>query len=264
MLMEAKHQLRVVLLSLKFNIMREMTNRFTFIINILFMMLNNATFIIQWVILFHLKTNIGGYNMNGVMILWAMTASIYGLSHILFNGAFNLSNLIIGGKLDAYLVQPKNVLISVITQSISISAIGDLIYGCVVFCIFGFNISKVLLFILFTISGSLLFTSFSIILGSISFWIVKGDVIHDTIINMTITCSTYPDGIFKGVVRLIIYTIVPAGIVYYIPVKSILKFEFTYFLIHIILTIVSIFFAFYIFHKGLKRYSSGNLMSARI
>lgn len=264
MLMEAKQHLRVVILSLKFNIMREMTNRFTFIMNILFMMLNNATFIIQWVILFHLKSDIGGYNMNGVMILWAMTASIYGLSHILFNGAFNLSNLIINGKLDAYLVQPKNVLISVIPQSISISAIGDLIYGCVVFCIFGFNINKIILFIFFTITGSLLFTSFSIILGSISFWIVKADVIHDTLLGMTINCSTYPDGIFKGVVRLILYTVVPAGIIYYIPVKSITQFELSYFFIHIILTILSVIFAFYIFHKGLKRYSSGNLMSARI
>lgn len=262
--MEVKQQIRVVILSIKFNIMREMTNRFTFILNVLFMMLNNATFIIQWVILFHLKSDIGGYGMKDVMILWAMTASVYGFSHILFNGAFSLPDLIINGKLDAYIVQPKSILISVITSKTSISAIGDLIYGYLVFCILEFDLRKILLFTLYVITGGLLLTTYSIIFGSISFWIVKGDVILDTFLGMMINFSTYPDGIFKGIVKLILYSIVPVGIIYYIPVKSILHFEFTYFLIHIILTIISIFLAFIIFNRGLKKYSSGNLMSARI
>lgn len=55
-----KNQLRVCLLSVKYNIMREMLNKVTFLTNIGFMVLNNASFILQWVILFHLKEDIGG------------------------------------------------------------------------------------------------------------------------------------------------------------------------------------------------------------
>ncbi|MDF2485437.1 MAG: hypothetical protein K0R46_1605, partial [Herbinix sp.] len=40
MLTAAKNQLRVILLSLKYNIMREMTNRVSFLTNVLFMILN--------------------------------------------------------------------------------------------------------------------------------------------------------------------------------------------------------------------------------
>ena len=64
MLMVVKNQLRVCLLSLKYNIMREMLNKVTFLTNIGFMMLNNAAFIVQWIILLRLKTDIGGYTLD--------------------------------------------------------------------------------------------------------------------------------------------------------------------------------------------------------
>ena len=64
MLTAVKNQVRVCVLSVKYNIMREMLNKVTFLTNILFMMLNNATFIVQWVILLRLKDNVGGYKME--------------------------------------------------------------------------------------------------------------------------------------------------------------------------------------------------------
>ncbi len=111
------NQLRVCLLSIKYNIMREMLNKVTFVSNILFMILNNATFLVQWAVLFRIKGSIGGYTMKEVMLLWAVCASSYGLSNVLFARVFALPELIINGKLDAYLVQPKNVLLGVMTSA---------------------------------------------------------------------------------------------------------------------------------------------------
>ena len=51
MLMEVKNQIKVVLLSTKYAIEREMLNKVTFVSNIIFMILNNSSFIIQWIIL---------------------------------------------------------------------------------------------------------------------------------------------------------------------------------------------------------------------
>ena len=45
MLMVVKNQIRVFILSIKYALMREMLNKVTFITNILFMILNNASFI---------------------------------------------------------------------------------------------------------------------------------------------------------------------------------------------------------------------------
>ena len=64
MLTAVKNQLRVCALSVKYNMMREMLNKVTFLTNILFMVLNNATFLVQWMILFRLKEDIGGYTIS--------------------------------------------------------------------------------------------------------------------------------------------------------------------------------------------------------
>ncbi|MDE7186116.1 MAG: ABC-2 family transporter protein, partial [Lachnospiraceae bacterium] len=107
MLTAVKNQVRVCLLSVKYNIMREMLNKATFVMNILFTMLNNATILVQWFILFRLREDVGGYTMKEIMLLWGLVAASFGLAHVLFARVFSLPELIISGKLDSYLVQPK-------------------------------------------------------------------------------------------------------------------------------------------------------------
>ena len=264
MLMEAKNQIKVMFLSLKYNIMKQMTNKVTFITNIVFMILNNASFIIQWLILFSLKEEIGGYTIKEVILLWGIAASVFGIAHILFNKAFELSDLIINGKLDTFLVQPKNVFLSVITSDTSISAIGDLIYGYICLFLYGITIKNFILFTIFTITGGIILAAFVSIIGSISFWIVKGDILVDTLNNMMVSFATYPGTIFKNAIRIILYTLIPVGIANYMPVDTIINFNFMNFVYIIAFTIAIVILAFYIFNTGLKRYSSSNLMSSRI
>ena len=76
--------------------------------------------------------------------------------------------------------------------------------------------------------------------------------------------ATYPDGIFKGVAKILLFTLIPVGIVNYIPVKIITEFNVYLFLIVICVTMLLIIIAFVVFFKGLKKYSSSNLMIAKI
>jgi ABC-2 type transport system permease protein len=264
MLTEVENQLKVIVLSVKYNIMREMTNHVTFVTNILFMMLNNAIFIIQWLLLFRLRDNIGGYKVGDVLVLWGLAASTFGFANIFFRKAFDLPDLIMNGKLDSFLVQPKNVLLGVITSGTSTSAIGDLIYGFVILCVFKFSPINFILFAVLTVTGGVILTSFAVITGSISFWIVKGDILSGNLIGVMINMSTYPDGIFKGIVRLMLYSVIPVGLTVYLPVQLIISFQFKQLLLVLTFTAGIICLAFYLFYKGLRRYSSSNLMSARV
>ena len=81
---------------------------------------------------------------------------------------------------------------------------------------------------------------------------------------MMTTFSTYPEGIFKGLIKILLYTIIPIGFVNYLPIRLVTKFNIVGFIVVILFTIVMISLAFIIFYKGLKRYSSSNLMNARI
>lgn len=264
MLTGVKNQIKVMFLSVKYNIMRQMTNKITFITNIFFMILNNASFIIQWIILFELKNEIGGYTLKQIILLWGMAATVFGISHILFYKAFELPDLIINGKLDSFLVQPKNVFLSVISSETSVSAIGDTLYGYICLFIYGITLKNFVLFTLFSITGAIILTAFVSIIGSLSFWIVKGEPLVDALASIMLNFATYPGTIFKNIIKIVLYTIIPVGIANYMPIEIIIKFDFVKFIYVILFTILITLLAFFVFNKGLKRYSSSNLMSSRI
>lgn len=244
--------------------MREMTNHVTFITNVVFMMLNNSTFIIQWLILFQLKEDVGGYGLEEVILLWGICATIYGVSHIVCHRAYKLPSLIINGKLDSFLVQPKNVLLSVICSETSISAIGDLLYGYLVVAIFYPDPVVLLWFTLFTIMGAITITSFAVLVGSTAFWIVRSEILADNMNGMILHFSTYPDGIFKGVVRILIFTIFPIGVAHYLPIHFINTYDIKLVGIMIGVMMIFVILAAVAFYRGLHRYSSSNLMVARM
>ena len=134
----------------------------------------------------------------------------------------------------------------------------------IVILICGISFPNFILFIVTSICGGLIITSVSIIFSSLSFWLNKSDMITDVMNHLMINFATYPDGIFKGIIKIMLFTIVPVGITTFIPVRLLTEFNIYLFLVVILVTILFVVSAFYIFNKGLKRYSSSNLMSARI
>ena len=264
MLMEVKNQIKVMSLSFKYGVMREMLNKATFLSNVIFMMLNNGSMLIQWFLLYSLRENVGGYTFNQVLILWGMAAGTFGFANFFFKKAFYISDTITNGKLDSYLVQPKNALISCITSDVSPSALGDLIYGYIMIFISGITLGKFIIYTLFIITGGIVLVDIAIILGSISFYISKADVIADTGNSLMINFSVYPDGIFKGIVKILLFTLIPIGITVYIPVWVLTEFNLFYLISVAVFAICITLIAFLVFYKGLKRYSSSNLMVAKI
>ena len=106
-------------------------------------------------------------------------------------------------------------------------------------------------------------TSIAVILGSLSFWFHKTDTIADIGNSFITHFATYPDGIFKGITKLLLYTIIPVGIVSYIPISILTSFNLKLTIIIVLVTIILITITFIIFNRGLKKYSSTNLMIAR-
>ncbi|MBQ9013759.1 MAG: ABC-2 family transporter protein [Bacilli bacterium] len=264
MLMEVKNNVRVSLLSIKYNIMREMVNTVSFILKVFMMMLNNSTFIIQWLVLFSLKDNFGGFVFKDVMLLWGISAASFGMSHLFFGGIGLLPSYIEEGKLDAYLVQPKSVLLMTSTSASEISALGDLLYGIIVALIFWHRPLDIVLFIFFTILSCIIYTAFRIILSSITFWFLRAGDAAESIRSIYINFSLYPQNIFSRAIKFIMFTIIPAGISIYLPVKTIINFDTKNTLIVIFFTIFIVITSVFIFNKGIKKYESANLMSARV
>ena len=129
---------------------------------------------------------------------------------------------------------------------------------------YGLSIKSFLLFTYFIITGGIIIAAISVILNSLSFWFGNTDVIAETGNHLMTNFATYHDGIFKGIAKALLFTLIPVGISNYIPVHVIVNFDLNLFLINTTVCVFLIYFAFITFYTGLKRYSSSNLMSSRV
>lgn len=263
MLTAVKNQLKVMFLSIKYNIIRQMVNKKSFLFSVLLMFISNATFLIQWAVIISI-TNEVTLSMKYILLVWGYAAVAFGYSQVLFAGSGNIPNYIINGKLDAYLVQPKNVLLSVLTSNTSASAIGDVLYGYVVTFIAIPSVKTFIFATLFGLLGAIIYTSFVVILYSFIFYSINYRELTETLVRIPTSFATYPDTIFSGATKVMLYTLFPIGFIVYMPVKFMLQNDILVLGIVILFTLFISSVAIIMFNIGLKKYSSSNLMGARV
>ena len=249
----------------KLNLQKEYQYKSSFYTQIIMMMLNNAFFILQWLIIFGITDSIGGYGFSEIMLLWGLTASTFGLAHMFFGGVFEIGTMVYNGKLDVFLTQPKNVLINLASSRSSISAIGDLLYGFVALAIAGATWWWYLALIPVAFVGALIYVGVIVCYQSLSFYVKNGSALADIMDSAMFHFSTYPPVIFNTAIKILLFTIIPCGFIFFVPLDSIfLGFNIWWILGMLAFAIFVVTMAFVLFNKGLKRYNSGNLMGGRL
>jgi ABC-2 type transport system permease protein len=265
MLMEAKKPLNLLKKYFIFNLKCSLEYRTSFILQVIGMIINNSSFLFFWWIIFSKVNNISGYSFSDVMILWGLASATFGFTHILFGNVSNLSEIIINGTLDSYLIQPKDVIINVCASKTVVSAWGDLLYGYILFLISGsFSFFNLLIFSLFIVVGGVIFFACMLAVNSLSLYLGNIENSKHLFEMFFITFSTYPEGIFGKYIRVIFYSLVPIGFMSYMPVGIMQNFSIYKTLLVIGSSILYLTIAYKIFYNGLKRYESGNLIEGKV
>ncbi|HCC07234.1 MAG TPA: hypothetical protein DEP72_03580 [Clostridiales bacterium] len=263
MLTVAKNYIKLLYKYKVLNISAAMEYRVSFVLQIVLMIISNASFLIIWGVLFTVNKDIGGYGFKDVMLLWAISSSSFGFCYVLFGNGRKLMTLIVNGELDVYLLQPKNLLFNVLISGTSVSAIGDFLYGFIILILLGADIKLWAIFSLFVVIAGVIMATFGIIIHSLAFYLNNIKEFVSNMETFMISFTIYPEGIFGDFIRIMLYTIVPAGFVSYIPVSVMKHFDIRLFLAVIAFAVFETIIAVIIFNKGLKRYGSGNMMNMR-
>lgn len=263
MLTVVKNQFKVCRLSMKYSIMREMINTKTFLFSTILMFVSNASFLVQWMIIISV-TKDPSITIKQILLVWGFAAVGFGFQELFFSGIHSMPNFIIDGKLDAYLVQPKNVLLSVVTSRSSMPALGDVAYGIVALILAVPSITTLFYALIFAILGGIIYSSFVVIINSFLFFSIEFRELAATLERMPTSFATYPETIFHGFARILFYTLLPVAYIVYIPVRFMLRNNYLLLLYILLFTIFIVALAFGIFNLGLKKYSSANLMGARV
>ena len=230
------------------------------------MFINNFVFIFFWQILFSNKGgSINGINIQDILFLWSIPTIGYGITFFCFGGITTLCKDIVDGNLDIYITKPKNSLISTLTSRSVLSAMGDLLFGIVCGIIaVKFNILKILLLLALGIISGILTLSINTCIRLLSFWLGDiSNVAHKYTHSLFITLTIYPEDMFPSIIKLAMYTVIPAAYVAHVPVKIMKDFSVIGIGVLILTTIFFVTLMFVMYNKGIKKYESGNNVTRR-
>lgn len=265
MLMEVRKLLRFLLMSIKYNIKSAFEYKKSFIMQTIFMFVNNGFFLIFWLVL----TGVGGENTSGIdmeqiLYIWSIPTLAVGIADFFFGGISKLNKYIISGELDTYIIQPQNTLLAVATSKCSFAAAGDMLYGIVLGIYVSNTILDFIFIVVFAILGAMIFCSCIIIIRLLAIWFGDVDnVAHVYENSLLITFMTYPEQIFGKITKFLMYTVIPAGYIVHMPIRIIKEFNINYFGIVVIATIILVTITNLIFKYALKKYESGNNIALR-
>lgn len=264
-LAQVKSHLKLVAVYFRFNLAAAMEYRGSFLLQVFGMAINNASFVVFWRIVYSQVETIGGYGFREVMFIWALASSSFGFAHILFGNLGRLTEMILQGELDAYLLQPKDVYLNALSSKTIVSAWGDFFYGIILFLLAqGFEPGRFLLFGVFVVFSGLLMGSVFFTAETLTFFLGNASALGRLVQEFLISFTLYPEGIFKGAIHWLIYSLIPAGFIVFLPLRIFTAFSWRWLGWLMVIDLGYIVFGYILFRRGLKRYESGNLIVTKL
>jgi len=249
---------------LRHNLMSAMAYRGAFLLQVFGMILNDAMLLFFWWLLFTRLPTLRGWTLTQVITLYGIVAFGFGAATVVCGNAFLVARIIVRGDLDYYLALPADPLVHLLVSRMSLPSWGDLVFGLLVFLIAApGRWSSLPLFLLLGLLVGLIFVAFSVLVGSLAFWVGNADNLASQAINAMLTFSLYPVEIFPGAVQWLLYTLIPAALVGSLPAGLLSDFSWHRLAILVAFTAGIVLAARAVFRWGLRRYESGNLVTVR-
>jgi len=248
----------------RFNFRAQLEYRGAFFSQVASMFINDGAWVVFWLLFFKRFPVLHGWSLTDVIALWAILTAGFGLAYGIMGNAIQLAGCIAQGEIDAWLLQPRAVLPHLLLGRSAPSAWGDALFGYIVYL--GFvrpDWQRMAAFILLSLAVGVAFIGFGVLAGSLSFFLGNAGALADQWRNTLISFSTYPPTLFQGAVKILLYTVIPAGFVSYLPVETLRSMSPIYALLSIGGALCLLGAGAGAFYMGLRRYESGNLVSMK-
>ena len=264
MLTKIRNYLGLAAAYTRLNLNAQLEYRGAFISQVAAMFLNDGVWVVFWILFFTRFPVLRGWSLDDVITLWAVAAAGFGLAHAIYGNALALAGLIAQGQLDVWMLYPRALLPHLLLGKMSATAWGDAIFGYVVYLAFVRpDMAHLLLFVALTLSVAMVFVGFSVLSGSLGFYLGNASAIADQWRFAMLTFSTYPAVLFEGAVKLLLFSVVPAGFVSYLPIRALRDLSLADAGLALAGAFGVLAAGVAVFYYGLRRYESGNLMELR-
>lgn len=240
-----------------------MADRKAFILSAAGMFINNLLYFMIWWMVFDMVGSVKGWTMAHIATMYGTVAFAYGVAFFFGGGVRDLAWAIESGRLDIYLGRPRHPLPTLMLTESRPSALGDVVTGLVLwFTLGGLSPIQGLLALLMGTAASVIVLSVVTAINCLAFWKTGARSMVDQLFDSFIIASSAQQNVLPVPVKLILLSVVPAGFVGLVPVEAI--FHPSPWAVCGMLA-AAFFYAgtaVWIFNRGLRRYTSGNMMVA--
>ena len=252
-------ELKNLLAHIKISIQSTVSLRESFLLQSFFMLLSNLVFFSFWWIYFSNFNSIKGWTLSDIACLYGIVNGAYGIFSVFLGGSRYLARMVFEGDLDMLIVKPKNLLLQIMGSKSVSSGWGDIVSSAVFLGFSGYiTIMNLPLLVLFILTACIVIASFSIMMGSLAFWIGDSHALSKQLFEFLLTFSNYPKSIYVGAIKVFLLTVVPSGFIGFVPIETIKNHSLSGVFYILGFTIIYAYCASKIFHLGLRKYSSGN------
>ncbi len=243
--------------------MQQMEYKFNFIIGGTFELVWLFMYLIFINVIFLHTNSINGWNKYETLILifqGGIMDSIF--TFLIVPGLKRLPTLINTGELDFILLKPVNKKFNICFFEFDIPQIKNIILNIValLYCLDKLNLSlsatEIFIYVLLSINGFLMVYSIIFILMSLSFWVIRMDIVMGIGSEM-IGVGNKPISIYPRIIQKFLIFVIPLLVCFNFPVLYIIKgLNFNYIIYSFVATTFMFLFSNFIFKRGLKKYVS--------
>ncbi|TAK21182.1 MAG: hypothetical protein EPO26_14690 [Chloroflexota bacterium] len=261
---QVRIELSFVAAYVRANLRAALEYRVAFWGNVIAMFINDAMWVTFWIFFFDRFPAVAGYDVRDILTIWAVAAFGFGIAVGIFGNCMRFAPIVAEGRLDFYLTLPRPPLLHLLVSYMSPSAWGDAIFGIGLYALIAQpSFVELLGFLAVSLSVGAIIVAHATLASSLAFWLGQAESIASQIQNALIMFSTYPTSLFSGLVRVLLFTAIPAGFIAYIPVRYLREWEWWQLPATLGAALVYVALAIVVFHLGLRRYESGNAVAMR-
>jgi ABC-2 type transport system permease protein len=244
---------------LAINLKASLAQRAAFAMQVLFMMLNNLVFFVFWWALMDRVDTIRGWSLADIKVLFGLVAAGFGLAVTFAGGVRHLGRFIDDGELDTLLTQPRPVLPYALGLRMQASGFGDFASG-LMFIAWSGQVSwrEWPAVVVAVLASAIIFVACGVVFFSLAFWLGPIETVARQLWELLVTFSLYPEPLFGGALRFVLFTVLPAGFVGYVPAHLVAEPTLARAAGLVVIAGMYAVIAQFVFERGLRRYSSGS------
>jgi ABC-2 type transport system permease protein len=172
-------------------------------------------------VIFTQVTTLGGFSAGEVLLIYGLAATAFGLADLFVGQVEALPDYIRTGEFDVMLLRPLGALPQLLSADVQLRRVGRVASGLIVlaFALRGVEWTplRVAVAVVAPVSGAVLFGAIWIAANCVSFWLVDGREVANSVTYGSDFATSYPITVYGPWLRRIMCFLVPGAFVAYFP-----------------------------------------------